>query len=120
MSNIELRKTFRFEAAHYLPKVGPLHKCRNLHGHSYKLTVILRGPCDPVSGWLIDFAQVKEFVFPLLKTLDHSCLNEIDGLENPTSENIAIFSYRYLASTLPHLHQVIISETESSECRYPV
>ena len=120
MQTIELRKTFSFEAAHYLPKAGTFHKCSNLHGHSYKITVILRGPQDPVSGWLVDFMQIKDFVAPLLKTFDHACLNEIEGLENPTCENVAIFSYRYLASISPYLYQVIISETDTSECRFPV
>src|SRR5262245_62816978 len=83
----EIFKDFTFEAAHRLPFVPDGHKCGRLHGHSFKVTLHVRGPIDAGSGWLMDFAELKEHFAPLHERLDHHYLNEIEGLENPTSEN---------------------------------
>lgn len=120
MDNVEIHKTFTFEAAHFLPNVVEGHKCRNLHGHSYKITLILYGPIDPQSGWLIDFNEIKHITKTLIKSLDHKLLNNIEGLENPTSENISAYIYSKLKPIIPFLDRVILSETRSTKVIYPV
>ena len=86
---VELSKEFRFESAHRLPNVPEGHKCGRLHGHSFRVEVVVRGPVDPKTGWLIDYAEIKEAWKPLDEQLDHRYLNELDGLNNPTSEVLA-------------------------------
>lgn len=116
----ELRKTVGFEAAHRLPNVPAGHKCGRLHGHSFRITLIVRGELGADSGWVIDYSDMKKVAAPVLDRLDHHYLNDIKGLENPTSEVIAQWTYNELKSVLPLLHRVIIEETCTSECRYPV
>ena len=115
---VELVKDFRFEAAHYLPAVPEGHKCRRIHGHSFRGEVAVRGPLDPVLGWVMDFADLRQAVEPLVKRLDHYLLNEIEGLENPTSELLAVWIWRELAPKLPLLVRVTIEETCTSRCHY--
>ncbi len=115
---VELSKSFTFEAAHLLPNVPPGHKCRRLHGHSYRVEIVVRGPVDPETGWLMDFARLKEAFEPLQARLDHYYLNEIEGLENPTSENLARWIWERLEGVLPCLFRVTISETCTSACHY--
>lgn len=115
---VELVKDFRFEAAHYLPNVPEGHKCRRMHGHSFRGEIAIRGNIDPDTGWLIDFAELRAAVDPLIRRLDHYLLNEIDGLGNPTSEMIAVWIWRQLAPTMPHLHRVTVEETCTSRCHY--
>lgn len=118
MNPIELVKDFRFEAAHWLPNVPEGHKCRRMHGHSFRGEIAVRGEIDPHIGWLIDFAELKALVDPLVKQLDHYLLNEIEGLENPTSERVAIWFWERLEPKLPSLYRVTIEETCSSRCHY--
>lgn len=106
-----ITKEFVFEAAHKLPNVPPGHKCGNLHGHSFRLTLELTGVVDAVTGWIVDFGDVKSVVKPLYDTLDHHYLNDIDGLENPTSENIAKWVFLRLKGALPELSAVHVQET---------
>ena len=115
---VELVKDFRFEAAHWLPNVAVGHKCRRVHGHSFRGEVAVRGPLDPQFGWVIDFADLKRAVDPLVARLDHYTLNEIPGLENPTAELLAIWIWRELIGPLPMLHRVTIEETCTSRCHY--
>jgi 6-pyruvoyltetrahydropterin/6-carboxytetrahydropterin synthase len=115
---VELVKEFTFEAAHRLPRVPETHKCARLHGHSFRLEVAVRGEVDPRTGWFIDYAEISEAFEPLLKMLDHYYLNEIDGLENATSENIARWIWERLEGKLKGLHRVTISETCTSRCDY--
>ena len=115
---IEVVKDFRFEAAHYLPNVPEGHKCRRMHGHSFRGEVAVRGPIDPHAGWVIDFADLKAEVDPIVRQLDHYVLNDIAGLENPTSEIVAIWIWQKLAGRLPHLHRITIEETCTSRCHY--
>lgn len=115
---VELSKDFRFEAAHYLPNVAEGHKCRRMHGHSFRGEIVVRGPVDERVGWLIDFADLKRAVDPLVARLDHYLLNEIEGLENPTSEQIAIWFFERLAPSIPQLYCVVIEETCTTRCRY--
>jgi 6-pyruvoyltetrahydropterin/6-carboxytetrahydropterin synthase len=115
---MELRKTFQFEAAHLLPRLPKTHKCRRLHGHSFRAEIALAGECDPKLGWLMDYADVSEAFKPLWEKLDHRYLNEVPGLENPTSENIAAWIWRHLKPKLPQLSVVVVAETCTARCVY--
>jgi 6-pyruvoyltetrahydropterin/6-carboxytetrahydropterin synthase len=115
---MELQKVFGFEAAHRLPHVPPGHKCGRLHGHSFRVTIHVRGRVEEKSGWVMDFADIKSAFQPLLDQLDHHFLNEIEGLANPTSENIARWIWRNLLPALPSLCRVVVNETCSSGCVY--
>jgi len=113
----EISKTFRFESAHRLPHVPPGHKCGRVHGHSYAVTVRVRGEVDPHTGWIVDFAALAEAWQPLHALLDHRLLNDVPGLENPTSERLARFVAERLAVPAPAvLHSVTVAETCTSEC----
>ena len=116
--NLELRKTFQFEAAHLLPLLPKSHKCRRLHGHSFEVEVVVSGPCDPKLGWVIDYAEITESFRPLWQKLDHYYLNDIPGLENPTSENIAVWIWRKLKPKLPLLSEIVVAETCNAKCVY--
>ncbi len=115
---IELVKDFRFEAAHFLPQVPEGHKCRRIHGHSFRGEVAVRGPIDPTIGWVMDFADLKKTVDPIVAQLDHYLLNEIAGLENPTSELLAVWIWKQLVPMVPNLFRVTIEETCTSRCHY--
>jgi 6-pyruvoyltetrahydropterin/6-carboxytetrahydropterin synthase len=117
-ARMDISKTFRIEAAHRLPNVAPGHKCARLHGHSFLIEVHVRGPLDPVLGWVMDFADLKTAFAPLFERLDHNYLNEIPGLDNPTSENLARWVWDELKPRLPLLAHVIVHETCTSACRY--
>ena len=109
--SMEIFKEFRFEAAHRLPYLPPDHKCSRLHGHSFHVAVHVCGEVDPELGWFMDFGDIKSAFKPLEDQLDHYYLNEIPGLENPTSENIAIWIWDRLAPSLPGLSKVVLRET---------
>jgi 6-pyruvoyltetrahydropterin/6-carboxytetrahydropterin synthase len=113
---MELRKTFQFEAAHLLPHLPESHKCRRLHGHSFKVEVAVEGQCDPKLGWVMDYADLAEAFRPIWEELDHCYLNEIRGLENPTSENIAVWIWGQLKPRLPLLTEVVVAETCTARC----
>jgi len=115
---IELVKDFRFEAAHWLPNVPDGHKCRRMHGHSFRGEVAVRGEIDPKTGWVIDFADLRRAVDPIVKRLDHYLLNEIEGLENPTAERLAVWIWQHVAPALPSLFRITIEETCTSRCHY--
>jgi 6-pyruvoyltetrahydropterin/6-carboxytetrahydropterin synthase len=116
---IELAKTFRFEAAHRLPMVPPDHKCHRMHGHSFVIEVTLEGDVDPRTGWLLDFGDVTEVVRPILMSeLDHRTLNDVTGLENPTSENLCLWLWKRLSPHLPGLSAVTVHETCAARCTY--
>lgn len=116
--NVRLFRELRFEAAHRLPKVPAGHKCARLHGHSFKIELAVYGPVNPDTGWLIDFGQLDELWQPLHDQLDHNYLNEIDGLDNPTSENLARWLWQRLKPSLPELERVIVHETCDARCEY--
>ena len=115
---MELRKTFQFEAAHHLPQLPEDHKCRRLHGHSFQVDVVVDGPCDPQLGWVMDYAEISQAFKPLWEQLDHHYLNEIEGLENPTSERVALWIRDRLRPTLPLLKEVVVAETCTARCVY--
>jgi 6-pyruvoyltetrahydropterin/6-carboxytetrahydropterin synthase len=115
---VRLSKTFSFEAAHDLPTFPDGHKCRRLHGHSFRFDVIVEGRVDPNKGYLIDYGDIKSAAAPIVKRLDHYYLNEIEGLSNPTSENIARWLWEQLKPSLPLLVEIVVYETCTTECRY--
>ena len=115
---MEIYKEFSFEAAHLLPNVPPGHKCGRLHGHSFRVEVHVEGPLDPALGWVMDYADIKTVVKPVIARLDHYYLNDIPGLDNPTSEVIARWLFRELKPLLPQLCRIVIKETCTSGCVY--
>jgi 6-pyruvoyltetrahydropterin/6-carboxytetrahydropterin synthase len=116
--NVRLVHEFRFEAAHRLPRVPPGHKCARLHGHSFRVELAVAGPVDEHTGWFIDFQQLYDAWAPLQELLDHNYLNEVVGLENPTSEVLARWIWQRLIRTLPSLARVTVFETCESRCEY--
>ena len=115
---MEIFREFTFEAAHRLPNVPEGHKCARLHGHSFRVTVHVSGPLEARLGWVADFADVKEAWRPLFEALDHRYLNEIGGLENPTSEHLARWIWERLAPRLPGLSGLTVRETCTAGCVY--
>jgi 6-pyruvoyltetrahydropterin/6-carboxytetrahydropterin synthase len=115
---MEIFKEFTFEAAHRLPNVPPEHKCSRLHGHSFQAGIYVRGPVAEPAGWVIDFADIKGAFQPWYDHLDHHYLNEIPGLENPTSEHLARWIWDKVADELPGLCKVTVRETCTSGCIY--
>ncbi len=115
---VRLARDFAFEAAHRLPNAPAGHKCRRLHGHSFRVELICAGLIGADTGWLLDFAEIKRAFEPLLERLDHRYLNEIEGLENPTAENLARWIWMRVKPKLPLLTQVNVAETCASRCEY--
>lgn len=115
---VRLVKQFDFEAAHFLPTFPEGHKCRRLHGHSFRVEVIVEGEVDPAEGYLVDYGVLKAAIEPVRVELDHFLLNDIEGLTNPTSEMIAAWIWDRLAGALPMLAEVIVHETCTSRCHY--
>jgi 6-pyruvoyltetrahydropterin/6-carboxytetrahydropterin synthase len=115
---MEIFREFRFEAAHRLPNVPEGHKCARLHGHSFRVEVRVRGEVDPALGWVMDFAEIKAACRPIIARLDHYYLNEIEGLENPTSEVLARWIWARLKPVLPALDRIVVRETCTSGCVY--
>ncbi|MCB1137422.1 MAG: 6-carboxytetrahydropterin synthase QueD [Leptospiraceae bacterium] len=116
---VEIVKKYRFEAAHFLPNVPEGHKCKRMHGHSFKFELLLRGPVQADTGWLIDFGDISKVVKPLIENyLDHYLLNDIEGLENPTSEQISIWLWNRIKPHLPALAEIIVHETCTARCIY--
>jgi len=116
--NVTLVHEFRFEAAHRLPKVPPGHKCARLHGHSFRVELAVAGPVDPGTGWFIDYQLLYDAWTPLDSLLDHNYLNELPGLENPTSELLAAWVWERIKPALPSLVRVTVFETCEARCEY--
>lgn len=115
---MEIYKEFTFEAAHRLPNVPEGHKCARLHGHSFMVRIAVAGPVGEQSGWVMDFGDIKAAFKPIWNQLDHYYLNDIPGLENPTSENLAVWIWTKLKPGLPQLSKIEIRETCTSGCVY--
>jgi len=115
---MEIFRIFQIEAAHRLPNVPADHKCARLHGHSFRIAVHVTGNVDPESGWVLDFADIRAAFEPLRVRLDHHYLNEIPGLENPTSENLSKWIWDKLSPALPILSKIVVHETCTSGCSY--
>ena len=115
---VRLTKDFSFESAHTLPHVPPDHKCGRMHGHSFRVEVSVEGEVDEKMGWLYDHSQIGDATKGIIEQLDHRYLNEIDGLENPTFENLAAWIWKRLAPLCPGLCEVVVHETASVRCSY--
>jgi 6-pyruvoyltetrahydropterin/6-carboxytetrahydropterin synthase len=115
---LEILKKFTIEAAHRLPNVPAGHKCGRLHGHSFRIQIHVRGPVDPAMGWVIDFAEIKSAFKAVEEAIDHRFLNEVPGLENPTSENLARWIWDQVSPALPLLSKVVVRETCTTGCVY--
>lgn len=111
---MQIFKVFQLEAAHRLPNVPAGHKCARLHGHSFRIEIHVEGEIDPHMGWVMDFGDLKTAFAPIYEQLDHHYLNEIEGLENPTSEVLARWIWRKLQPGLPLLEKVVVHETCTS------
>jgi len=115
---MDVFRVFQVEAAHFLPRVPEGHKCRRMHGHSFRIEVHVSGELGAESGWVMDFADLKKAFQPLFEQLDHHLLNDIDGLENPTSENLARWIWQRLTPGLTGLSRVVVQETCNAGCSY--
>lgn len=115
---VRLTKDYSFEAAQTLPNAPEGHKCARMHGHSFKVEISVEGEVDSATGWFYDHAQISRVMNPLLDLLDHSYLNEISGLENPTIENMCAWLWNHLAPQLPGLAEIVLHETPTARCTY--
>ena len=115
---MEIYKDFSFDSAHFLPNVPEGHKCKNMHGHTYRLKVVIAGKPDPVMGWLMDFKELKDLVGPVIDQLDHRLINDIPGLENPTAENITVWIWDQLQPVLSKLTRIELFETPTTGVVY--
>lgn len=115
---MEIFKEFTIEAAHRLPNLPTTHKCSRLHGHSFRIGIFVEGAVDPHLGWVQDFADVKAAFQPLFDQIDHNYLNDVPGLDNPTSENLARWVWQQLKPKLPALSRIEIRETCTAGCVY--
>ncbi|MFZ4857818.1 MAG: 6-carboxytetrahydropterin synthase QueD [Desulfuromonadaceae bacterium] len=115
---MEISKSFTIDAAHRLTGVPPGHKCGQLHGHTFCVEVHVRGNVDPYSGFILDFAGIGQAFAPIFEQLDHTYLNDIEGLENPTSENLAKWIWDRLKPELTCVSRIVVKETPSSCCSY--
>ena len=115
---VRLTKDFTFEAAQTLPNAPEGHKCRRMHGHSFKVEISVEGDADPATGWYYDHAEIGAAMKPLLQQLDHSYLNEIAGLDNPTIENMAAWFWQKLRPLCPGLCEIVVHETPTARCLY--
>jgi 6-pyruvoyltetrahydropterin/6-carboxytetrahydropterin synthase len=118
MESMEIFKEFSIEAAHWLPNVPAGHKCGRLHGHSFHIELHVSGPVDPKLGWVLDFADIKKAFKGVEDQIDHRCLNEVAGLENPTSENLCRWLWQKIKPELPTLSKIVVKETCTSGCIY--
>lgn len=116
----ELKQHFQIESARFLPKLEKSHPCSRMHGHSFKIILTLVGEADPSIGWVIDYNDIQAKMKPILDLIDHRVLNEVPGLENPTSEYLAKWVYDKALTVLPILVKVTVAETPATECSYPV
>lgn len=115
---MEVFRQFTFDAAHRLDHLPEGHKCARVHGHTYRLKIYAQGPLDPKIGWVVDFARIKQAASAVLDQLDHRLLNDVPGLEQPTTEHIAVWIWDRLGPTLPELSRIELWENENSGVVY--
>ena len=115
---MEIYKEFSFDSAHFLPNVPDGHKCKEMHGHTYRLKVFIEGELDPVLGWIMDFKDLKDALMPVIDQLDHKLINNIKGLENPTAENITVWIWQQIKPSLPLLSRIELYETPTTGVIY--
>ena len=111
---MEIYKEFSFDSAHFLPNVPDGHKCKQMHGHTYRLRVVLKGETDAHLGWIMDFKELKDAVAPVIDKLDHKLINDIRDLENPTAENITVWIWKQIRPLLPQLSRIELYETPTT------
>ena len=116
----ELKQHFQIESARFLPNLAKNHPCHRMHGHSFKVILTLRGVQNPEIGWVRDYNEISQIALKTLVLIDHQVLNEVQGLQNPTSENLAVWIYNKIKQDLPELYQISIQETSSTECTFPI
>ena len=118
MEEVEIIKEYKFDAAHFLPRAPDGHKCRRMHGHTFRFKIHVKGPVQK-EGWVMDFGDISRVVKPIIEeSLDHYTLNDIPGLENPTSEMLAIWLWEKIRTDLPLLNKITVYETCTSYCEY--
>jgi len=115
---MDIFNIFHLEAARRLPHLTAEHPCARLHGHSFRIEVHVTGPLDDRLGWVIDFAEIEQAWAPIRAALDHRTLNDVPGLENPTSEHLARWIWRALKPALPGLSKLVVQETATAGCVY--
>ena len=115
---MEIYKEFSFDSAHFLPNVPDGHKCKNMHGHTYRLRVVIEGEPEEQLGWVMDFKDLKEIVAGVIDRLDHKLINDIPGLQNPTAENITIWIWKQIKPGLPLLSRIELYETPTTGVIY--
>ena len=115
---MEIYKEFSFDSAHFLPHVPEGHKCRNMHGHTYRLKVFIEGQPDPKLGWIMDYKELKDALSGVIEQLDHRLINDIPGLENPTAENITIWIWNQIKPMLTNLSRIELYETPTTGVMY--
>ncbi len=115
---MKISQAFKFEAAHRLPNVPETHRCRRLHGHSYRVELQLEGPVDPHTGFVVDFFDIERSFAGIIEALDHRCLNDVEGLENPTAENIAVWIWDHVKADVKQLSTVRVYETADCWAEY--
>jgi len=116
----ELKQHFQIESSRFLPKLEKTHPCSRMHGHSFKIVLTIVGNLDPLVGWVIDYNDIQEKMKPIIGLIDHRTLNEVPGLENPTTELLTKWIYDKARVVLPTLVKVTVAETPLTECSYPV
>ncbi|MCA0427408.1 MAG: 6-carboxytetrahydropterin synthase QueD [Bacteroidetes bacterium] len=115
---MQIFKQFTFDSAHFLPNVPDGHKCKEIHGHTYRVIFYFEGELNPELGWVMDFGDLKQVLEPTIKRIDHKLMNNIPGLENPTCERIAIWLWEQVKPSLPMLCKVELHETPTSGAVY--
>ncbi len=115
---LEVFKEYSFDSAHMLPNVPPNHKCARIHGHTFIVTIHVSGDLKGDYGWVEDYADISAVVKPIIERLDHQYLNDIKGLENPTSENLAQWIWAEVVGGLPGLSKIIVKENPAAGCIY--
>lgn len=115
---MDIFRVFHLQCARRLPALPASHPCARLHGHSFEVELTVSGEVDPALGWVLDFADLEAAWQPIHNALDHRYLNEIAGLDNPTSENLALWLWQQLKPALPGLSRIQVMETHDSGCRY--
>jgi 6-pyruvoyltetrahydropterin/6-carboxytetrahydropterin synthase len=113
---MEVFHEFSIEAAHRLPHVPPEHPCARMHGHSWRIAVHVAGDVDERTGWVVDYAVLEAAFDSVRADLDHRVLNDVPGLANPTSENLARWLWRRLEPRLSGLSRIDVRETARSGC----
>lgn len=118
MASFEINKAFVFDSAHYLPHVPAEHRCKRMHGHTYRVTVYVEGEIDGDTGWVCDCVDIKTAMTPIVALLDHNCLNDVAGLENPTTENLAVWLWQKLERDLQGLCKIRIQASHNTVITY--